>query len=232
MNQVRPCRTWFRVWFEPGSLSEPGSSLKRFVHTPGACDERHAKCLPCTTSPRARSRRNTFSVTRATTQPAFGSWPSSSERDSSFATSSASCRPTTTCSAHSRTSATRSTSSTVAMQQRSTSATGGGGTSLIRLSRGSRFETETHLVQLPRYIALNPREYETWPYSSYPGMIGLREPFSSVDPGPIIETSGSVAAFKAYVDEGRAAEDANLVPASPATRFGGTTTGSKARPAA
>jgi len=80
-------------------------------------------------------------------------------------------------------------------------------------------ETEAHLVQLPRYIALNPREYETWPYSSYPGMIGLREPFSFVDPTPIIETFGSVAAFRAYVDEGRAAEDANLVPASPATRF-------------
>jgi putative transposase len=80
-------------------------------------------------------------------------------------------------------------------------------------------ETEAHLVQLPRYIALNPREYQTWPYSSYPGTVGLREPFSFVDPTPIIETFGSAAAFRAYVDEGRAAEDANLVPASPATRF-------------
>jgi hypothetical protein len=91
----------------------------------------------------------------------------------------------------------------------------------LRLAPFTRIEVETeaHLVQLPRYIALNPREYETWPYSSYPGMIGLREPFSFVDPTPIIETFGSVAAFRAYVDEGRAAEDANLVPASPATRF-------------
>jgi REP element-mobilizing transposase RayT len=71
--------------------------------------------------------------------------------------------------------------------------------------------TESHYLELPRYIALNPRDYETWPYSSYPGLIGKREPFSFVDPSPIIDAFGSVESFRAYVDEGRAAEDANLV---------------------
>jgi REP element-mobilizing transposase RayT len=76
-----------------------------------------------------------------------------------------------------------------------------------------------HLIQLPRHIALNPKNYETWPFGSYPGLIGLREAFSFVDPTPILETFGSAAAFRAYVDEGREVEDTNLVPASPVTRF-------------
>jgi REP element-mobilizing transposase RayT len=80
-------------------------------------------------------------------------------------------------------------------------------------------ETEAHLFWLPRYIALNPKNCDTWPFSSYPGLIGMREPFSFVDPTPILETFGSVSAFRTYVDEGREAEDTNLVPASPATRF-------------
>ena len=62
------------------------------------------------------------------------------------------------------------------------------------------------MIQLPRYIALNPKNYETWPFGSYPGLIGLRESFSFVDPAPILETFGSVAAFRAYVDEGREVE--------------------------
>ena len=95
--------------------------------------------------------------------------------------------------------------------------------------------TESHYLELPRYIALNPRDYETWPYSSYPGLIGKREPFSFVDPSPIIDAFGSVESFRAHVDEGRAAEDANLVPASPATRFDETprlpgATGGESRP--
>ena len=80
-------------------------------------------------------------------------------------------------------------------------------------------ETEAHLTHLARYIALNPKNPETWSFSSYPGLIGLRDPFSFVDPSPILEAFGSAAAFRAYVDEGRTAEDTNLVPASPATRF-------------
>ena len=72
-------------------------------------------------------------------------------------------------------------------------------------------ETEAHLIQLPRYIALNPKNHETWPFSSYPGLIGTGEPFSFVDPSPILETFGSAAAFRAYVNEGRDAEDTNLV---------------------
>jgi putative transposase len=65
--------------------------------------------------------------------------------------------------------------------------------------------TEAHLVRLPRYIALNPRNPETWPYCSYPGTIGIREPFSFVDPSPILDAFGNAAAFRAYVDEGREA---------------------------
>jgi hypothetical protein len=66
-------------------------------------------------------------------------------------------------------------------------------------------------------------------------LIGKREPFSFVDPSPIIDAFGSVESFRAYVDEGRAAEDANLVPASPATRFDETprlpgATGGESRP--
>ena len=82
-------------------------------------------------------------------------------------------------------------------------------------------ETEAHLIELPRYIALNPKNYETWPYSSYPGLIGTRERFSFVDPAPILETFGSVDAFRRYVDEGRQAEDVNLVPPAAETRFSG-----------
>jgi len=62
---------------------------------------------------------------------------------------------------------------------------------------------DAHLHELPRYIALNPANPENWPYSSYPGLIGTREPFSFVDPTPIIDTFGSVEAFRRYVDEGR-----------------------------
>ncbi|HEX4526310.1 MAG TPA: transposase [Gaiellaceae bacterium] len=69
-----------------------------------------------------------------------------------------------------------------------------------------KIETEAHLIQLPRYIALNPKNHETWPFSSYPGLIGMREPFSFVDPSPILEMFGSAAAFRAYVNEGREAE--------------------------
>jgi putative transposase len=80
-------------------------------------------------------------------------------------------------------------------------------------------ETEAHLIQLTRYIALNPKDPETWPFASYSGLIGTRDPFSFVDSTLILDTFGDVAAFRAYVDEGRAAEDTNLVPAPPATRF-------------
>ncbi len=61
--------------------------------------------------------------------------------------------------------------------------------------------TESHYFELPSYIARNPPDHETWPYASYPGLIGTRPPFSFVDPKPILDAFGSVEAFKAYVDE-------------------------------
>jgi putative transposase len=66
--------------------------------------------------------------------------------------------------------------------------------------------TDAYFLQAARYIALNPPDYENWPYSSYPGLIGRREPFSFVDPTPIVERFGGVAAFRRYVDEGREAQ--------------------------
>jgi putative transposase len=63
--------------------------------------------------------------------------------------------------------------------------------------------SERHFVALPRYIALNPPNYESWPYSSYPGLIGRREAFSFVDPTPILDAFGTVEAFREFVDAGR-----------------------------
>ncbi|HZP72178.1 MAG TPA: hypothetical protein VFA97_02255 [Gaiellaceae bacterium] len=77
-------------------------------------------------------------------------------------------------------------------------------------------ETERHYMELPRYVALNPPNHETWPYSSYPGLIGTRPAFSFVDPTPILDAFGSVATFRAFVDEGREAKTGNSVSA-----FGG-----------
>jgi len=67
--------------------------------------------------------------------------------------------------------------------------------------RKIEIESEAHYDYLPCYIALNPRNHETWPYSSYPGMIGTRPPFSFVDPSPIVESFGSLAVFRRTVDE-------------------------------
>jgi len=68
-------------------------------------------------------------------------------------------------------------------------------------------ESEWHLRRALRYVALNPPNYETWPYSSYGGTIGLREPFSFVDGSVVLEAFGGVAEFRRFVDEGREAED-------------------------
>jgi hypothetical protein len=71
--------------------------------------------------------------------------------------------------------------------------------------RAIELTTERHYAALPRYIALNPPNYETWPYSSYPGLIGRREALSFVDPQPILDAFGSVDAFRAFVEDGRKA---------------------------
>ena len=70
--------------------------------------------------------------------------------------------------------------------------------------------SELQFRRTARYIALNPPDHETWSYASYPGQVGLRAPFSFVDSGPILEGFGSVAAFRAFVDEGREATDLQL----------------------
>ena len=79
-------------------------------------------------------------------------------------------------------------------------------------------ETEAHLIQLTRYIALNPNNHETWPFSSYPGLIGMREPFSFVDPTRSSRRSEALLRSAPMSRRSRA-EDTNLVPASPGTRF-------------
>lgn len=56
-------------------------------------------------------------------------------------------------------------------------------------------EAEAHLLELCRYIALNPEEVkrgsaETYEWSSYGGLIGMRNPFSFVDPTPLLDAVG------------------------------------------
>jgi len=65
--------------------------------------------------------------------------------------------------------------------------------------------TEAHFLEAVRYIANNPPEPETWPYSSYPALLGLRPPWSFVDPAPILEAFPDPAALRAFVNERRAA---------------------------
>ena len=56
-------------------------------------------------------------------------------------------------------------------------------------------ESEEHLLELCRYIALNPEEVnlgsaESYEWSSYGGLIGLRDAFSFVDPTPLLDAVG------------------------------------------
>ena len=78
--------------------------------------------------------------------------------------------------------------------------------------------SDEHLAELTRYIARNPSEYLRWSPSSYPGLAGLREPYSFVDPQPLVDAFGSIAALRDFVEAERP-RDTNLVPAAPATRF-------------
>ena len=81
-------------------------------------------------------------------------------------------------------------------------------------------ETEPHFLECIRYIANNPADPEGWAYSSYPALLGLREPFSFVDPAPILGAFRDVAALRRFVDQRR--EDTNAVPPSAGTTFEGT----------
>jgi hypothetical protein len=57
-----------------------------------------------------------------------------------------------------------------------------------------------HLFNVVPYIARNPADRATHPWSSYPGSIGLREPFSFVDDGFLVAAYGSRAQLQRAVD--------------------------------
>jgi putative transposase len=63
--------------------------------------------------------------------------------------------------------------------------------------------SDEQLWEVTRYIARNPPTIERWPASSYPGLIGLREPFSFVDAEPLLDAFGSLAALRAFVEAER-----------------------------
>jgi len=70
---------------------------------------------------------------------------------------------------------------------------------------------ERHLLVLPAYFAHNPPNL-TWPWNAYGGTVGMRQPFGFVDPTPLVETFGSVARLRAFVEAWQPTErDLNLV---------------------
>jgi putative transposase len=87
-----------------------------------------------------------------------------------------------------------------------------------RPTRTVEITSERHFLEVVRYIALNPDRHETWPYSSYPSLIGLRAPFSFVDASPILDAFPQIADLRRWVDEKRDASVGNPVP--PATEAG------------
>jgi putative transposase len=73
-------------------------------------------------------------------------------------------------------------------------------------------ESERHLLEVARYLALNPEEAgfttaEQWPWSSYGGLIGTRRPFAFVDSAPILNAFGggarAIERFREFVHDGR-----------------------------
>ena len=75
-----------------------------------------------------------------------------------------------------------------------------------------RMESDAHLLQTFRYIALNPERHgaaraETWSWASYPGLIGLRPQPAFVDSAPIIAALGpgrrAAGRIRDFVDDGR-----------------------------
>ena len=52
-----------------------------------------------------------------------------------------------------------------------------------------------HLIELIRYFALNPEQVafgraESYPWASYPALIGVVEPLAFVDPCPLFDAVG------------------------------------------
>jgi hypothetical protein len=76
-----------------------------------------------------------------------------------------------------------------------------------------RMESDAHLLQTFRYIALNPERHgaaaraELWPWSSYPGVVGQQAQFPFVDSALILAALGpgrnAVQRIRAFVDDGR-----------------------------
>ncbi len=75
----------------------------------------------------------------------------------------------------------------------------------------SLIRSDAQLLENFRYIALNPEHHrvqraEDWPWSSYPGLIGLRPQFSFVDSAPITAAFGTgeraAQRARAFVEDG------------------------------
>jgi len=75
-----------------------------------------------------------------------------------------------------------------------------------------RQQSNEQLLQTFRYVALNPDRHgaaraEEWPWSSYPGLIGLKPRAPFVDAGAILEAFGPVQGtpgrIRDFVDDGR-----------------------------
>jgi REP element-mobilizing transposase RayT len=73
-------------------------------------------------------------------------------------------------------------------------------------------ESERHLLEVARYLALNPEEVgfttaERWPWSSYGGLVGTQRRFRFVDPSPILEAFGggerAIERLSEFVADGR-----------------------------
>jgi putative transposase len=61
-------------------------------------------------------------------------------------------------------------------------------------------DSDSYLMVLAAYLALNPRDPLTWPWSSYLGTIGLREPFAFVDPAPLLDVFGSASRLRHWIE--------------------------------
>jgi transglutaminase-like putative cysteine protease len=68
---------------------------------------------------------------------------------------------------------------------------------------GTLIDHADYFGNVVAYIALNPPEPESWPWSSYPALLGNREPFTFIDPAPIFSAFGNAENLKAFVDQQR-----------------------------
>jgi REP-associated tyrosine transposase len=76
-------------------------------------------------------------------------------------------------------------------------------------------EAEAHLIELCRYIALNPEvanrgSAESYTWSSYRGLVGSEQPFSFVDPRPLLDAVGGGARARTRLAD--LVADGRLIP--------------------